>query len=92
MYSTEIGKDYGVREGTECAVFREQVIYAQNWDESDNRVKQGSAVPGTVYYTVSINGEILDENIIGYKTYNDAKHALDLELARMKKAAEERSS
>lgn len=91
MYSTEIGADYGVREGTECVVFREQVIYAQNWDESDNRVKKGAAVPGTVYYTVSINGEILDENIIGYKTYEDAKHALDLELARMKKATEERS-
>ena len=88
MYSTEIGEDYGVREGTECVVFREQVIYAQNWDESDNRVKKGASVPGTVYYTVSINGEILDENIIGYKTYEDAKHALDLELARMKKAAQ----
>ena len=85
VYETEIGSDYGVREGTEAKIYREQVVYAQNWDENDSRVKKGKAIPRTVHYTVGINGEILDENLVGYMTYDDAKHALDLELARMKK-------
>ena len=88
VYQAEIGEEYGVREGTEVVIAREQVVYAQNWDENDNRVKKGKAIPGTVHYTVGIYGEILDENLIGYKTFEDAKHALDLELDRMKKEAQ----
>ena len=91
VYTDEIGEEYGVREGTEVEILREQVIYAQNWDESDNRVKKGAVIPGTVHYTVGINGEVLDENLIGYKTFDDAKHALDLELDRMKKEANKRN-
>lgn len=89
VYEDEIGAEYGVREGTEVEILREQVVYAQNWDENDNRVKKGATIPGTVHYTVGINGEVLNENLIGYMTYNDAKHALDLELDRMKKAAQQ---
>lgn len=91
MYSEEIGPEHGVREGTEVAIFKEQMVYSGKYDENGNRVKEGATIPGTIHYTVSIYGEVLDENLIGYKTYEDAKHALDLELARMKKAAEEKS-
>ena len=88
VYSKELGPEYGVRDGVDATIYREQVVYSQNWDEHDNRVKKGARIPGTVYYGVGIYGEILDENVIGYKTFDDAKHALDLELARMKKAAQ----
>lgn len=86
VYSRELGSDYGVREGTEVAIDKSHVVYAKSYDEDGNRVKRGAKVPGTVHYTVGIGGEILDENVIGYKTLEDAKHALFLELEAMKKA------
>lgn len=84
VYTDEIGEEYGAREGTEVVISKEWFIYNRNWDENDNRVKKGKKVPGTIYYTVSINGEVLDENVGGYKTLADAKHALELELDYIK--------
>lgn len=88
VYNKEIGEEYGVREGTEATIDRVQVIHSSSYDQNDNRVKKGKPIPGTVHYVAAIYGEILDENLIGYKTFDDAKHALDLELDRMKKQAQ----
>lgn len=84
VYSVPLG-GYGYRDDKEATITRMYVIHAQNWDENDRRVKKGSQVPGTVHYSVGLDGEILDENVIGYKTFEDAKHALELELDRLKK-------
>lgn len=84
VYSVPLG-DYGYREDKEANISRMYVVYAQNYDENDRRVKKGSQVPGTVHYSVGLDGEILDENVIGYKTFEDAKHALEIELDRLKK-------
>ena len=84
VFTDEIGEEYGVREGTEIAIYKEWFIYNKNWDENDRRVKKGKRVTGSTFYSVGINGDILDENVSGYKTLADAKHALELELDFMK--------
>lgn len=81
VYTQTLSKEeYGFRDGTEATITKEWFIYAQNWDENDRRVKKGKRVTDSTFYTVGIDGEILDENVLGYKTFADAKHALDLEL------------
>lgn len=84
VYTQRLGEEFGTRESTEATIMKEQFTYAQNWDENDNRVKKGKKISGTIYYTVAIDGETLNENVAGYKTLADAKHALALELDYMK--------
>lgn len=64
--------------GEEVIIYKTHLVYADNRDENGKRVKEGKAVTGSTHYTVSVNGNDLDENIYGYKTFDDAKHALDL--------------
>ncbi len=89
VYNANVGEGYGLPASAEATIDRSWIVYTTDRTEDGKRIKKGKAVPGTVHYTVGIYGEILDENIIGYMTYDDAKHALDLELARLKSAAAE---
>lgn len=84
VFTQELGAEYGTRTGVEAQITKEWFFYNRNWDENDRRVKQGKKVAGSTFYSVSINGEILNENVAGYKTLADAKHALQLELDYMK--------
>lgn len=76
----EIGSEYGFRDGTEITIAKNRVVYASNWDENDNRVKRGKAITGTTFYTVAIDGEVLDDSHPMYKTVADAKHDIALNL------------
>ena len=80
VYKTTVGEEYGFRNGTEIEIYKEYYVYASNWDENDRRVKKGKKVPGTVHYTVSVDGDYLDDNHLGYKTLKDAQHDLALNL------------
>ena len=61
-------------------------ITKKNRDNSISNVLSISATLGIVQQSQYFEREIVtDENLVGYMTYDDAKHALDLELARMKK-------
>lgn len=85
VFSQELSAaEYGYRDGIEATITKEHFVYKQNWDENDNRVKRGKTVTGSTFYTVGIDGEVLDENVAGYKTLADAKHALALELDYVK--------
>lgn len=80
VYPKTLGKEYGTRDNVKAEITKEHFIYAKNYDENDIRVKKGKKVPGSTYYTVSIDEETLDENVAGYKTQKDAQHALEIEL------------
>lgn len=81
VFSQELSNaEYGLKDGIEVTITKEYFVYNHNYDENDRRVKMGKKVTGSTYYTVGIDGEVLDENVGGYKTYADAKHALDLDL------------
>lgn len=85
VYEMELNEaEYGVRDGVPATITKQNFVYATGWDENENRVKRGKSVAGSTFYTVSINGEILNEDVLGYKTLGDAKHALELELDHMK--------
>lgn len=79
--------EYGIRARdnyVEATIAKEWFFYNRNYDENENRVKKGKKVTGSTFYTVAIDGDMLDENVAGYKTLADAKHALELELDFMK--------
>lgn len=80
VFSQELGPEYGFREGTEANIHKNHWTYVHGWDENDNYVKRGAKVKGSTYYSVGVDGDILNENVLGYKTLADAKHALALEL------------
>ena len=84
VYTQKLGKEYGTRDNVEAVIMKEWFIYKHNWDENDNRVKKGKRVPGSIFYTVAIDGEVIDENVAGYKTEADARHALEITLDWMK--------
>ena len=91
VYNLELPmSEYGLRDGLPVWIYKEWFKYAQSRDENYNRVTKGKKVTGTTSYGVSIDGDILDENVLGYKTYADAKHALDLYLDALKKAEQKR--
>lgn len=69
----------------EVTVDKMNVVYAQNWDENDKRVKQGKAVTGTTYYTVQGDDGAVNEENFAYKTKEDAIHAAKLYVDRQKK-------
>lgn len=60
---------------SEITIHSNQLIYTKSWDENDRYVKKGGRVQGTTYYTVADNGDVIDENYMGYKTKEDARHA-----------------
>ena len=41
-------------------------------------VKTGKHVPGSNYFVVDDDGDVIDENYIGYKTLGDAKRAMEI--------------
>lgn len=59
-------------------VSKMNMIYAQNWDENDRRVKQGKAVTGSTYYVVQNMDGSIDETHFAYKKKEDAIHAMKL--------------
>lgn len=66
------------RRDSEITITKSWLTYVHSWDENENRVKRGGKVPGTVYYSVGDDGDIIDENYLGYKTLADARHAAAL--------------
>lgn len=41
----------------------------------DDHYKKGKRIPGTIHYTAGINGDIVDESIMEYKSFEDALQA-----------------
>lgn len=72
----------------ECSITKMNLIYTKNWDENDNCVKKGKAVPGTVYYMVQTDDGAIDETTWAYKTYSDAEHAMNLFIQDLRKFRE----
>lgn len=68
----------GVFNDDEISITKMNLVYAQNWDENDRRVKQGKAVTGSTYYVVQTDNGSIDENHFAYKTKADAEHAMNL--------------
>jgi len=66
------------RRTAEIRIGKNTVIYAANYDENEHRVKKGKSVKGTTHYTVSEDGETIDDSYLGYKTLADAKHAAQI--------------
>lgn len=66
----------------EISITKMNLIYAQNWDENDHRVKRGKPLTGSTYYTVQTEDGAIDENQFAYKTKADAEHAMRLYLDR----------
>ena len=86
-YYDQDGEDYDVetiefavpgRKDTEISISKSWLTYVHSWDENERSVKRGGKVPGTTYYSVGDDGEIIDENYLGYKTLADARHAAAL--------------
>lgn len=69
----------------EVTITKNNLTYARSWDENDNSVKKGKAVTGSIFYTVDEDGDYIDENVIGYKTLADARHAARLYMDREEK-------
>lgn len=87
VFTQELGEAYGTRSNVEATISKAYFTYAQGHDENWKRVTKGKRVAGSTYYSADIDGMVLDENVGGYKTFADAKHALDLELDYMKQRA-----
>lgn len=62
----------------EVTLSKMNLVYAQNYDEEDRRVKKGKAVTGSTYYVVQTDDGAIDENCFAYKTKADAVHAMEL--------------
>lgn len=77
-------KSYKVSSG-EVTVDKMNLVYSQNYDENDRRVKQGKVVTGTTYYVVQTEDGSIDETHFAYKTKEDAIHAAELYVDRLKK-------
>lgn len=75
--SVTIPGDSNFRE-EEVSITKMNLVYAQNWDEEDRRVKQGKAVTGSTYYVVQTDNGSIDESNFAYKTKADAEHAMKL--------------
>ena len=74
----------GVLRNDEVTIDKMNLIYAQNWDENDRRVKKGKAVTGSTYYVVQADNGSIDEEHFAYKTKADAIHAAQLYVDRQK--------
>lgn len=85
IYREELGDEYSHYSGKEVTISKCWFVYSESWDEEHNRVPRGKRVPTTIYYSVAIDGDLLDENVLGYKTKTDAMHALKIELQYMRK-------
>lgn len=68
----------------EISITKMNLVYAQNWDENDRRVKKGKAITGSTYYVVQDDNGSIDEAQFAYKTKADAEHAMRLYLDREK--------
>lgn len=74
----------GVIRDDEITIDKMNLIYAQNWDENDRRVKKGKAVTGSTYYVVQTSDGAIDEEHFAYKTKADAIHAAQLYADRQR--------
>lgn len=78
----------GVYKDQTVTVDKMNLIYAQNWDENDRRVKQGKAVTGSTYYLVQTEDGSVNETHFAYKTKADAIHAAKLYVDEQKQHIE----
>ena len=67
----------------EISMSKMNLVYAQNYDENDNRVKRGKPVTGSTYYVVQTEDGAIDENNFAYKTKADAEHAMKLYIKEL---------
>jgi len=67
----------------EISISKMNLVYTQNWDENDMRVKQGKAVAGSTYYVVQTDDGAIDENNFAYKTKADAEHAMKIYIKEL---------
>lgn len=73
----------GVYKDCEINIYKQHLVYARNRDENGMKVTKGKRVPGTTFYDAAADGDIIDEECIGYKTYKDAEHAVQLYISNM---------
>ena len=78
----------GVFKDQTVTVDKMNLIYAQNWDENDRRVKQGKAVTGSTYYLVQTEDGSVNETHFAYKTKADAIHDAKLYVDEQKQLVE----
>lgn len=78
----------GIYKDETITVDKMNLVYAQNWDENDRRVKQGKTVTGSTYYLVSDSNGTVNENHPVYKTKADAIHAAKLYIDEQKQVIE----
>lgn len=76
-------RDSNFKEDT-VSITKMNLVYAQNYDENDKRVKQGKAVTGSTYYSVQTEDGAINESQFAYKTKADAQHAMKLYIDREK--------
>lgn len=69
----------------EISVSKMNLIYTQNYDENEMRVKRGKAVTGSTYYVVQTDNGSIDETNFAYKTKADADHAKELYIQELNK-------
>ena len=62
-------------------IHKDWVVNAGHFNENGRRVAKGKKIPNTTYYSVSDDGMIIEENVIGYATLSDARHAAMIYLS-----------
>ena len=72
-------------EDDEVSISKMNLVYAQNYDENEMRVKKGKAIPGSTYYVVQTEDGAIDETNFAYKTKADAEHAMQLYIQQLNK-------
>lgn len=72
----------------EITLEKMNLVYTQNWDENEKRVKQGKAVTGSTYYSVYGEDGDINESLFAYKTKADAEHAMKLYIDERKQYIE----
>ena len=78
----------GVLKDDEVTVSKMNLVYTQNWDENDRRVKRGKAVTGSTYYIVQTENGSIREDKFAFKTKADAIHAAQLYVDEEKQRIE----
>ena len=86
--ATYLIEGQGVLKDNEVVISKYNLVYARNWDENDNRVKEGKAVTGSTYYHVSDDNGAIDETHQAYKTKADAIHAAELYVDQQRQLVE----
>ena len=65
----------------ELVIDKNWVVNAGQFNENGRRVAKGKKIPNTTYYVVADDGMVIDENVLGYGTLKDARHAAMIYLS-----------